>query len=850
VAEGAPRLLDRVPVGAALGDTGAILDRFVGWAIDAGFEPYPAQEEAFLEIAAGRHVVLSTPTGSGKSLVALALHFKAMCEGKRSFYTAPIKALVSEKFFQLCEAFGAENVGMLTGDAAINWAAPIICCTQEVLTNMALRQGEACDAPYVVMDEFHYYADRDRGHAWQIPLLLLKDTTFLLMSATLGNTALIEEHLGDFTGREVAHVWSDHRPVPLDFEYRTSSIQETVEDLLDEGRAPVYIVNFTQRDAAETATALTSARVADKETRAAIAEAITDMRFDTPYGREMKRMLRHGVGLHHAGLLPKYRLLVEQLAQQGLLRAISGTDTLGVGVNIPIRTVVFTRLAKYDGEKVRRLQVREFMQIAGRAGRKGFDEMGSVVCQAPPDVIERKKREKSGKVKKGRGGRGKGASGGGDRKPVISWDEKYFRELTKRPPETLVSHLRINHGMLLQLLQRGEERPTPRGGYGELADLIGRSHERPKRKRRLRRDAAALFRSLRRAGIVHVADHRVKVDEELQRSFSLHQTLSPYLVDAIGALEPTSPNYAMQVVSCVEAVLEDPVVILRAQVRKLKDALMAKLKAQRVPYEERIAKLDDVRIDKPEADFLRATFRIYREHHPWVEEESIRPKNIAREMIEDYVDFADVVKRYGLQRSEGVLLRYLGQVLSTLDQSVPERAKNEELFEASAYLRDLVRRTDSSLLQEWESRTAAAAAPLPEAVRPPKRARDLATRPEALRARDRAEMHQIVRCVAEGDLEAATFEVRQEVGDAWNQDRLAEALAPFLEEHRAVRFDAEARRTDRTVIRETGPRQWIVQQALLDADDGDAWMIEGDVDLREETGEPLGPLVHLIAIRA
>ena len=345
-----PRLIDRVPLGdTSFLDAGAILDAFTTWVRDCGIEPYPAQEEALLEIVSGRHVVLSTPTGSGKSLVAQGLHFKAMCEGKRSFYTAPIKALVNEKFFDLCEVFGPENVGMLTGDASINWAAPILCCTQEVLANMALRQGDEVDAPYVVMDEFHYYADRDRGHAWQIPLLVLSRTTFLLMSATLGNVASIAERLTDSTGRDVAEVYSEDRPVPLEFEYRETPLQETVEKLLEQDRAPVYVVNFTQREAAEVAGGLTSAKVSTKDERARIRELTAEQRFDTPYGKEMKRIVSHGIGLHHAGLLPKYRLLVEQLSQQGLLKVISGTDTLGVGVNIPIRTV-----AVHEAVQVRR----------------------------------------------------------------------------------------------------------------------------------------------------------------------------------------------------------------------------------------------------------------------------------------------------------------------------------------------------------------------------------------------------------------------------------------------------------------------------------------------------------------
>jgi superfamily II DNA/RNA helicase len=839
------RLIDRVPLGAGLADPGAILDRFLGWVAEQGLEPWPAQEEALLELLAGKHVVLSTPTGSGKSLVALGLHFKALCEGKRSFYTAPIKALVSEKFFALCEALGAENVGMLTGDASVNWGAPVICCTAEVLAQMALRQGERTDAPYVVMDEFHYYADRDRGQAWQVPLLELPRTTFLLMSATLGNTAAIEERLARRSGREVAHVTGLERPVPLEFEYRETALHETVEALLEEGKAPVYVVNFTQREAAEVGGALTSAKITTREQREAIREAVGGFRFDTPYGKELKRMIGHGVGLHHAGLLPKYRLLVEQLAQQGLLRVIAGTDTLGVGVNIPIRTVLFTKLSKYDGEKVRMLSVRDFLQIAGRAGRKGFDDRGTVVAQAPEHVIESRRAKAKAEAKGGAKARRKQPS----RKAppgFVPWSEKTFRELATRPPEPLEPRLRVTHGMLVQILQRERSLTGRRGGYGALAALIERSHVDAARKRRLRREAAALFRSLRSAGIVRVVDHRVEVDAGLQRDFSMHEALSLYLVEALAALEPEEPTYALDLLSLVEAVLENPVPVLRAQVRKARQELLAKLKAEGVPFEERGARLDAVTWPKPLEDFLAATFPLFVEKHPWCARESLRPKSVAREMVEGFEGFDAMVRRYGLQRSEGTLLRYLGQVLHTLQRNVPDAAKTDEVHDVVAYLRQLVARVDSSLLQEWESLMHPEAAPARDETAP--RPLDLALTPRAFEARVRAEMRELVRLLAQGAWEEASLALRADPEDPWDAARLGAALAPFLEAHGAVRFDAEARRSHRTRILPVAPRVWHVAQDLLDAEGDAAASLEGEVDLRGET-DPQGPLVALRELR-
>ncbi len=801
----------------------AILDRFVEWVRESGLEPYPAQQQALLELMSDHHVVLSTPTGSGKSLVALALHFKGLCEGRRSFYTAPTKALVNEKFFSLCDIFGARSVGMLTGDASINWGAPIICCTAEVLANMALRSGEAVDAPYVVADEFHYYGDRSRGVAWQIPLIALPRTTFLLLSATLGNTARIEERLRDFTGRPVAHVFSEDRPVPLDFEYAETPVRETVEGLLEAGKSPIYVVNFTQRECAAQAQGLTSARVLNRSERDQVAEQLAGFRFDSPYGRDIRRFLRNGIGIHHAGLLPKYRLLVEQLSQRGLLKVICGTDTLGVGVNIPIRTVLFTKLCKYDGEQVSILKVREFKQIGGRAGRKGFDDRGSVVCQAPEHLIEKR----SAKTKAGQNRRRPPKP----RRPprgMIPWDAKTFERLIKRPPEPLESHFRVGHGMVVSVLQRDES--AGEQGYRALAGLIDRCDEGHASRRRLRRQAAVVFRSLRNAGIVRLERQPgrrgslVSIQEDLQQEFSLHQTLSLYLVEVLPALDPESPTYALDLLTAVESVLEDPRIILMQQVRVMKGKLLEQLKSRRVPYEERLSKLDAVSHPKPDAPFLYQTFLDFSEKHPWVGRENLRPKSIAREMYEGYESFHNFVRRYQLARSEGVLLRYLGQVYSTLVHSIPESASTDAVQDLIAFFRVMLGDVDSSLLHEWEGR-----------VHPRVQTR-VVVAPQAptlsraaFRARVRAEMHRLVAAIAVRDWEAASRCVAEVEGDAWDAPRFEAAFAPFFDEYAEVVFDPQARRADRTQIREEGPGCWRVQQVLCDPEGDDVWSIQAEI---------------------
>ena len=355
----------------------AILDGFLEWLVDSGIEPYDHQEEAILELFQGRNVILNTPTGSGKSLVALALHFRAICQKRRSYYTVPIKALANEKFLSLCDTFGPDNVGMITGDATVNPSALVICCTAEILANQALREGSQARVDDVIMDEFHYYSDRERGMAWQVPLLTLPQARFLLMSATLGDTAFFEKELTALTGAETVLVKSDDRPVPLEFSYSTISLEDQVEELVEAGKAPIYLVHFTQLACAGSAQNLMSRNFCSKEEKEAIAEVLQDADFKSPYGKEMKKLLRHGLGIHHAGLLPKYRVLVEKLAQMGLLKVVCGTDTLGVGVNVPIRTVCHPVVqiwrAKHGDSCCS-----GFQTDLRPAGRRGFDDVGYV----------------------------------------------------------------------------------------------------------------------------------------------------------------------------------------------------------------------------------------------------------------------------------------------------------------------------------------------------------------------------------------------------------------------------------------------------------------------------------------
>jgi superfamily II RNA helicase len=821
---------------------GDILDRFVAWATSRGLSLYPAQEEAILALLDGKHLVLATPTGSGKSMVATFLHWKSVAEGKRSFYTCPIKALVNEKFFALCELFGAENVAMMTGDASINREAPIVCCTAEILANLVVRDEKASiDA--VVMDEFHYYADKERGAAWQVPLLSLEQTVFVLMSATLGDTRLIEDSLVQLTGREVASVKSSERPVPLEYHYKDTPLFETIAGLVRENKQPIYLVSFTQRAAVEEAQNLMSVDLCTREEKEAIRDALVGARFESPFGKDFQRYVRHGVGLHHAGLLPKYRLLCEKLAQKGLLKVISGTDTLGMGINIPLRTVLFTQLCKYDGEKTAILSARDFHQIAGRAGRKGFDERGYVVTQAPAHVIENKRLER--KAERGK----KVVKQKPPEKGYVAWDEAVFKRLIDKEPEPLEGRFDVSFDLLVGLL--GAPTSLVGGGYRRLTILIARSHGQDRQKKRLRRLAAERFRTLRQAGVLELhgalgyAGRHVRLAKGLQREFSLHHTLSLYLLDSLTLLDPQRDTHALDIVTQVEAILEDPDVILYKQLDRAKGIRIAELKAQGVEYDERMAELEKVEYPKPNRDFIYETFNAFADKHPWVGQENIRPKSIAREMFERYTTFADYVRDYDLERSEGVLLRYLTQVYKTLAQNVPEGYRQEGLEDVIAYLEGVVRGVDASLLEEWQG---LAHPGTPARVTPaaPSPKRELTADPRAFAARLRHELHRLLFALAKRDYVAASAAVFQPEAD-WPAARLEQEMAAYYAVHASVDTTPAARRPDSTFITLLEPRLWQVRQRLVDPNGDLDYMIDCRVDLRRARDED-APLIELVRI--
>ncbi len=811
----------------------AVYAAFVEWAESTGIQLYPAQDEAVIEIVSGNNLILSTPTGTGKSLVAIGAHFSALADGRRTYYTAPIKALVSEKFFALVDVFGAANVGMITGDSSVNADAPIICCTAEILANLALRQGESAEVGQVVMDEFHFYGDPDRGWAWQVPLLELPQAQFILLSATLGDVTELAADLTRRTGRETAVVTGVERPVPLHFYYETTPIHETIDELLSTGQAPIYIVHFSQAAAMERAQALASAKVATREQRDAIAELIGGFRFTTSFGKTLSRLLRLGIGVHHAGMLPKYRRLVEQLAQRGLLRVICGTDTLGVGINVPIRTVLLTALTKFDGSRMRQLNAREFHQIAGRAGRAGYDTAGTVVAQAPEHETENLAaiRKAGDDPKKKRKIIRKKAPDG-----FVSWGEPSFRKLIDAEPETLTSHMQITSAMMLNVIARGGD------VFGNIRALVYQNHESRQKQRMLALRALGIYRTLRESGVVEQVPSppTIRLTVDLQPNFALNQPLSPFALAAFELLEPTDPGFALDMISIVESTLDDPRAVLSQQEFVARGEAVAAMKREGIEYDERMELLEQITYPKPLEELLTAAFETYSAAQPWIRDFELHPKSVVRDMYERAMSFGEYVAFYKIARSEGVVLRYLSDAYRAASQTIPEHLKTEELRDLIEWLGELVRQVDSSLLDEWEALRLDPASPglaqEPDGsetqgdIVPPAPKR-LTTNTRAFRILVRNELFRRVQLAARDDLDA--LEALDPDFDGWGA-----ALDAYFDEHDEILTGADARSAALLMLDESG-RSWTAQQIIDDPAGDHDWRITATVDLdaSDDTGE-------------
>lgn len=838
------------------------LMRYSSWVQSQGITLWPHQEEALLDLASNEHVILGTPTGSGKSLVAVGMCYFACTQNKTIYYTAPIKALVSEKFFYLVKLFGKDLVGMITGDCVINSEAPIICCTAEILAQDALRWETDSDIKLVCMDEFHYFGDKDRGWAWQVPLLVLKDTQFLLMSATLGDTTALAQKLKSLTQRDVSTITNAPRPVPLSYSYSTLSLEASVELIMQQRGVPVYIVCFAQSEAQKSAAALASFGISNKEEREEIKKELAGFNFSTAYGKELKRLLLCGVGVHHAGMLPRYRLLVERLAQKGLLPVICGTDTLGVGINVPIHTVVLRALAKYDGRRMRILNSREFHQITGRAGRSGFDTEGVVVSLATPYEIERlrarakaandPKKLKRIKVPKPPEG-------------YVGWSEHTFQKLIESEPEALTPRLKITHAMVLAEVMHGG------AAYARLHALIKNSFQTAEEQEKLIHACQEIFATLMDAGVIvrgeatgaaaqpgddtagdqpaagttsdtaattagdtnatTAADTwenaSYTLAKDIPSDFALDQMLAPFVIAACELIDRESPNYALDIVSLVEASLENPPQIMKALVKEAKNKALAEMKMEGIDYEERMERLENVSYEKPLKELIDAAYTRYCAEVPWAKDFQLYPKSIVRAMLESANDFKGYVQKISISRSEGTLLRYLSDAWRVLAKTIPQEFINDDLERIISWLHMLIRTTDSSLLDEWEMDSLTAKAPQTPRVGPAQIVED----PHGLEIMIHNALFKRVLLASKND-SAALGKLDEPFG--FYERKWRSVLDEFFEAHEAlyINQDARSKRYFSVDTREEKTQHlWHAHISFLDAEGDIDFGISADVDL-------------------
>lgn len=838
------------------------LMRYSSWVQSQGITLWPHQEEALLDLASNEHVILGTPTGSGKSLVAVGMCYFACTQNKTIYYTAPIKALVSEKFFYLVKLFGKDLVGMITGDCVINSEAPIICCTAEILAQDALRWETDSDIKLVCMDEFHYFGDKDRGWAWQVPLLVLKDTQFLLMSATLGDTTALAQKLKSLTQRDVSTITNAPRPVPLSYSYSTLSLEASVELIMQQRGVPVYIVCFAQSEAQKSAAALASFGISNKEEREEIKKELAGFNFSTAYGKELKRLLLCGVGVHHAGMLPRYRLLVERLAQKGLLPVICGTDTLGVGINVPIHTVVLRALAKYDGRRMRILNSREFHQITGRAGRSGFDTEGVVVSLATPYEIERlrarakaandPKKLKRIKVPKPPEG-------------YVGWSEHTFQKLIESEPEALTPRLKITHAMVLAEVMHGG------AAYARLHALIKNSFQTAEEQEKLIHACQEIFATLMDAGVIvreeatgaavqpgddtagdqpaagttsdtaatTAGDTNATVAadtwenasyalaKDIPSDFALDQMLAPFVIAACELIDRESPNYALDIVSLVEASLENPPQIMKALVKEAKNKALAEMKMEGIDYEERMERLENVSYEKPLKELIDVAYMRYCAEVPWAKDFQLYPKSIVRAMLESANDFKGYVQKISISRSEGTLLRYLSDTWRVLAKTIPQEFINDDLERIISWLHMLIRTTDSSLLDEWEMDSLTAKTPQTPRVGPAQIVED----PHGLEIMIHNALFKRVLLASKND-SAALGKLDEPFG--FYERKWRSVLDEFFEAHEAlyINQDARSKRYFSVDTREEKTQHlWHAHISFLDAEGDIDFGISADVNL-------------------
>ncbi|HLU67207.1 MAG TPA: DEAD/DEAH box helicase [Kofleriaceae bacterium] len=428
---------------------------------ERGLEPYPVQEQAFSRIFAGDSVLVTVPTGTGKTLMAKAAIHRALELGQRAIYTTPLRALTEEKHRELAADFGEERVGFQTGDYKVNTDAPVQVVVAEILWNRIFGDRTSAPAEVVVMDEGHYFNDPERGYVWEQSIIGLDPRTQLvILSATVGHPDRFC-HWVELTRQVPMHlVESRERRVPLYHEYREAYLVEVVRELAAAGDVPAILFVFGREQCFETARLLKSCRrFTSDEEKAIIEKRCGEVLLDGGAADELRALFTHGIGVHHAGVLPRYKALVEELALERLIKFVVSTETISAGINLPAKRVVFPSLRKYVKKKGRLVTPAEYHQMAGRAGRPQFDTEGIAITLAPEAVVQEIRKEISDARKRGRVideekvrksvyARARSEA---QRTQDASWDAAVHQQIVKGEPAELRSRTRITAEQILAI---------------------------------------------------------------------------------------------------------------------------------------------------------------------------------------------------------------------------------------------------------------------------------------------------------------------------------------------------------------------------------------------------------------
>lgn len=663
----------------------AFYDKFL-WS--RGLEPYPVQEQAISAIFAGKSLLVTVPTGTGKTLMAKAALFAAIGRGHRAIYTTPLRALTEEKYRELCEDFGDGNVGFATGDYKVNREAPIQVEVAEILWNRIVAEKHVSPAEVVIMDEGHYFNDPERGYVWEQSIIGLDPRTQLvILSATVGHPEKFCQWVEVTRRMPMALVDSRERKIPLVHEYREDMLIETVRGLAHSGDVPAIIFVFGREQCFEIARLIKSCRrFTTDEEKAKIEMMCDEALLPSGAAKELRPLLAHGIGIHHAGILPRYKQLVEQLALERLIRFVVSTETIAAGINLPARTVVFPALRKFIKKEARLVTAAEYHQMAGRAGRPQFDDKGLAITLAPEEIVSELKKElkdaakrpsyDESKVRKSVYNRAKSDA---QRKGDIVWTPEVHAELVRGEPAELRSKTKISAEQVLAIglpdLQAtalgtavdermaAAEASLPPSMRLDIVTVIDNLLLGDRDRKELLKTLAQLVENLKAIGVID--EHGAQVKGEMIRQLQGMDGLFIYY-----ALFNHQLDY-VELRELVEYLLDHDIIQrqldrkgddakrewMRTKLRELRDASPA------ASWDDAEAAWDKehprvpTKIELIHAEFSGAV------PHPELHGGK-RAKNVWAQIEDGEHGFLDFVEKHNLQHEEGNLFSYLVRVMN------------------------------------------------------------------------------------------------------------------------------------------------------------------------------------------